>query len=199
MEDGVCKRLPALQALLADNNCPSFSQKSRSPPAPLSRALRLPSLSPPHPLTPPPPFIRGRAAGLASPRAGRCGTIRDVMRPRLNQTQRLGNFKLKGGATRALGNPEGRASGPVLGGLTEQDGGGRGCGGLRAGPAAQQQVRRPDPDRDPSGASGVGLSRRVLAARSRVRGLGSRPLTDFVSLSVSEGEGSEDLEGTFHL
>lgn len=121
------------------------------------------------------------------------------MRPRLNQTQRLGNFKLKGGATRALRNPEGRASGPVLGGLTEQDGGGRGCGGLRAGPASQQQVRRPHPDRDPAGASGVGLSRRVLAAPSRFRGLGSRPLTGLVSLSVSDGEGSKDLEGTFHL
>lgn len=120
---------------------------------------------PPHPLTPPTlhPWTRRRPR---APRAGRSGTIRDVTRPRLNQTRRLGNFKLKGGAVRALWSGGGRASAPVLWGLARQDGGGRGCRGLREGPTAQQQVGRPDRDQDPAGASGAGLSRRALAAPS---------------------------------
>lgn len=91
---------------------------------------------------------------------------------------------------------------PVPWDLAWQDGGGRGCRGVRAGPAAQQQVGGPDRDRVPAAASGAGLSPRVSPRCSFLLPgtSASYPLCSTVSLSGSgQEEGSEDLEDNFQL
>ena len=94
--------------LIAVSAWPGLPLSAGFPPplAPTLRPAVLRTLDPP-----PHPWTRRRPR---APRAGRSGTVRDVTRPRLNQTRRLGNFKLKGGAVRALGSGGGRASAPVL-------------------------------------------------------------------------------------
>lgn len=77
---------------------------------------------------------------------------------------------------------------PVSWDLGWQDGGGRGCRGVRAGPAAQQQVGGPDRERVPAAASGAGLSRRVGSrCPFLLPGISAAyPLCAKVSLSVTD-------------